>query len=326
MFFYQHNIGDFSSEIRGLSYEQIGILITLMDRFVSTEEPISEAWVDATFKGESKCLANALLLAFFAKQENGFVHKRLQKEIENYKETCEKRKISGKKGAQARVKKANEIKVNQPKARQKVSTCFANGKLTINHKPININTNKQITPLTEGRPPTPDVVCLSGQQENLFDEAVAEPPDERPLSAEELIEEAKKLGIKLSPNVKIDSIASRQRISRGELKRCAEFWKATGTNTGYFLGILENVAEDPSCKLSQNRQQPLSADTITDKQAGYFASELVKDSGFSNTFGKGFTEWKPFINRVASNLKEPKFFEQYRPYMVKLGLLQSVAE
>ena len=325
MFFYQHNIGDFSSEIRGLSYEQIGILITLMDRFVSTEEPISEAWVDATFKGESKCLANALLLAFFAKQENGFVHKRLQKEIENYKETCEKRKISGKKGAQARVKKANEIKGNQPKTKQKVSTCLANGKLTINHKPININTNKQITPLTEGRPPTPDVVCLSGQQENLFDEAVAEPPDERPLSAEELIKEAKKLGIKLSPNVKIDSIASRQRISRGELKRCAEFWKATGTNTGYFLGILENVAEDPNCKLSQNRQQPLSADTITDKQAGFFASQLVKDQGFCSKFGQGFSDYPSLISKVAANLRNPRHFEEYRPFMEKYGFVRPSA-
>lgn len=321
MFFYQHNIGDFSSEIRGLSYEQIGILITLMDRFVSTEEPISEAWVDATFKGESKCLANALLLAFFVKQENGFVHKRLQKEIENYKETCEKRKLSGKKGAQARAKKANEIKDNKTKARQKISTCLANGKLTINHKPININTNKQITPLTEGKTPRPDVVCLSGHQENLFEDGVADPPDERPLSAEELITEAKKLGIKLSPNVRVDSIASRQRISRGDLKRCAEFWKSTGTKTGYFLGILENVADDPTCCLSSEPKPPLTAETITDKQAKFFASKLVLDSQFTSSFGQGFDSYEQFQNRVTSNLHIPTFFEKYRPHLERLGYL-----
>ena len=321
MFFYQHNIGDFSSEIRGLSYEQIGILITLMDRFVSTEEPISEAWEDATFKGESKCLANALLLAFFAKQENGFVHKRLQKEIENYKETCEKRKISGKKGAQARVKKASEIKENQPKRKQKASTCLASGKLTINHKPINIYTNKQITPLTEGRASSSDDVCLSGHQENLFENGVADPPDERPLSAEELISEAKKLGIKLSPNVRVDSIASRQRISRGDLKRCAEFWKSTGTKTGYFLGILENVAEDPTCNLSNEPKEPLSAETITDNQAKFFASKLVLDSRFTSKFGQGFDSYEKFQNRVTSNLHIPEFFEEYRPHLERLGFL-----
>lgn len=141
MHYYDHNLGDFALETRGLSYEQIGIYITLLDRYASTEAPITEAWVDLAYQDRSKCLALALLNGLFVKEELGWIHPRLQTLIENFKATSEKRRKAGAKGGKAKAHKpcATEVSGELDSNKQELSTCLANAKLTNNHKPLTIN-------------------------------------------------------------------------------------------------------------------------------------------------------------------------------------------
>ena len=104
MHYYPHNIGDFALETRGLTYEQIGILVTLMDRYASTQLPITEAWVNVAYQESSKCQAIALLNAFFVQKDGGFVHPRLEQMIFDFEEKSKKRSEAGKKGAKVRAK------------------------------------------------------------------------------------------------------------------------------------------------------------------------------------------------------------------------------
>ena len=70
----------------------------------------------------------------------------------------------------------------------------------------------------------------------------------------------------------------------------------------------------------------LSADTITDKQAGYFASRLVKDASFQTTFGVGHQSFDTFIDQVTQRLHDPEYFKEYLPWMQKLGFIPARRE
>lgn len=138
MHYYDHNLGDFALETRGLSYEQIGIYITLLDRYASTETPITEAWVDLAYQDRSKSLALALLNGLFVKEELGWIHPRLQTLIENFKATSEKRRKAGAKGGKAKAHKPGAAGVvgELDSNKQESSNCLANAKLTNNQEPI----------------------------------------------------------------------------------------------------------------------------------------------------------------------------------------------
>lgn len=101
------------------------------------------------------------------------------------------------------------------------------------------------------------------------------------------------------------------------LRECIKAWKGTNTGTGYFIGILENVSKDPNSILpNDKREKPeLSAETITDKQAGCFASRLVKDASFQSTFGVGHQSFDTFIDQVTQRLHDPEYFKEYLPWM-----------
>lgn len=140
MHFYAHNIGDFAIQTRGLTYEQIGIYITLLDQYASTEKPIPEDWVALAYQGQSKCLAIALLKGLFVKQEDGWVHLGLQETISEYLSIAEKRRKSGRKGGKSRGGDAQKSGVSDG-SKQTLSKCQANASqpIPINHNPLTNN-------------------------------------------------------------------------------------------------------------------------------------------------------------------------------------------
>lgn len=201
-----------------------------------------------------------------------------------------------------------------------------------------INTNKQHTQVCNEGSAVEDGVCSGCFDESSFDpDEVIDAPikvqaaqaqlehfdsvaDDQPLSLAQLITGCKQLGIKLGHTPKTEAIASRETITKEVLRECAKAWKGTNTGTGYFVGILENASKDVSAVMPREKQE-IGPDTITDKQASFFASRLVRDSRFCSKFGKGFQDYNVFASKVAANIRNPRHFEEYKPYMERLGLL-----
>lgn len=206
-----------------------------------------------------------------------------------------------------------------------------------------LNTNKQQTEVSEAVEATTaeGVCCVSSCEDNFSEDEVIDAPinvqiehaqlgaledtldEKKPLSLVELITACKTFGIRLSHTPKTEDIASRKTVTLVVLRECVKAWKGTNTGTGYFIGILENASKDPNSILPHDkREKPeLSAETITDKQAGYFASRLVKDTSFCSTFGVGHQSFDSFIDQVTRRLHDPAYFNEYLPWMQKHGFV-----
>ncbi len=194
--------------------------------------------------------------------------------------------------------------------------------------------NKQQTQICNEEPARDfgDFVCfgtdeifdapIKVQAEHAQLEKLESTPEDQPLSIVQLIAACKALGIKLSHTPKTEAISSRNTITLNVLRECAKKWKETETGVGYFVGILENASKDPDSVMPHEKQE-LTAETITDKQAGFFASKLVRDTGFCCRFGKGQSDFGVFASKVAVNLRNPQHFDEYKPYLVKLGLMNN---
>ncbi|MDM8227737.1 hypothetical protein [Parasutterella secunda] len=210
-----------------------------------------------------------------------------------------------------------------------------------------INTNKQQTEVCNEEPAREDDVCsVSSYEDNFSEDEVIDAPvkvqiehaqlqnldkiedEKKPLTLVELITACKTFGIKLGHTQKTETIANRKTVNLVVLRECVKAWKGTNTGTGYFIGILENASKDPNSILPhEKREKPEpSAETITDKQAGYFASRLVKDVSFQTTFGVGHQSFDTFIDQVTQRLHDPEYFKEYMPWMRKLGFISTDRE
>lgn len=208
-------------------------------------------------------------------------------------------------------------------------------------------TNLQQTEICNEEPAREDSVCSVSSYEDIFseDEVIDAPvkvqiehaqlqnldkieDEKKPLTLVELITACKTFGIKLGHTQKTETIANRKTVNLVVLRECVKAWKGTNTGTGYFIGILENASKDPNSILPhEKREKPeLSAETITDKQAGYFASRLVKDVSFQTTFGVGHQSFDTFIDQVTQRLHDPEYFKEYMPWMRKLGFISTDRE
>ena len=203
------------------------------------------------------------------------------------------------------------------------------------------NTNKQLTHTEAIEAATGESVCCVSSHEDCFDEGEEfdapvrvqaeqkqlehlDTEDEtKPLTLVELITACKTYGIRLSHTPKTEAIANRKTVTLAVLRECAKAWKATSTGTGYFVGILENASKDPQSFLPhEKREKPeLSAETISDKQAGYFASQLVHDPMFCTKYAKGFQDYGVFASHIAANLRNPRYFDEYKPHLQRLGFM-----
>ena len=206
-----------------------------------------------------------------------------------------------------------------------------------------INTNRQQTEVSEVIETLKDdsVCSVSSCEDNFSEDEVLDAPikvqikhaqlqnldkiedEKKLLNLVELITACKAFGIRLSHTPKTEAISNRKTITLAVLRECVKAWKGTNTGTGYFISILENTSKEPDSILPHDkREKPeLSAETITDKQAGYFASRLVKDSSFCSTFGVGHQSFDSFIDQVTRRLYDPAYFNEYLPWMQKHGFV-----
>ena len=143
------------------------------------------------------------------------------------------------------------------------------------------------------------------------------------LSVVDMIVVAKCNGIRLTRNVKLEEIANARTITLELFGKCISQWRGTQTGIGYFMGILSNAANDPTLFDAKPpaKKKKVSAETIADGQAWVFARKLAYYHPFGSRFAKAGEEYDEFINRIAEDLKKPERFDLFRPYMVKLNLI-----
>lgn len=147
------------------------------------------------------------------------------------------------------------------------------------------------------------------------------------MSVVDMIVTARTNGVPLSHNVKLEEIAKAQTITLELFKTCIKKWRSTQTGIGYLVGILANVAKDPSLfdEKPPVKKKEVTAETITEAQAWRFANTLANNHAFGSRFGKSGEGYNEFIPRIAAQLKDPEKFEEFRPYMVKLNLIEQGA-
>lgn len=365
MIYFPFHVGDWITGTKLMSAIEKGVYMDLLTYYYSVERPITEdecRRIARAYAGAEQDAMQYVLQNHFAYVDGAYVHKKcdevISQTLQKQSEISEKKR----KAAKARWDKARGEKCTNNKnapedareyagAEQVDSRCNAGAMLTNNHKPItnNLNnTNKQQTEVSEAVEPSADesVCCVSSCEDNFSEDEVIDAPvkvqiehaqlgdlekiedEKKPLTLVELITACKTFGIRLSHTSKTEAIANRKTVTLAVLRECAKAWKATSTGTGYFVGILENASKDPNSILPHDkREKPeLSAETITDKQAGYFASRLVKDNSFRSTFGVGHQSYDTFIDQVTARLRDPEYFKEYLPWMQKLGFIPTRRE
>ena len=150
----------------------------------------------------------------------------------------------------------------------------------------------------------------------------------RIMSVVDMIVVAKCNGIRLTRNVKLEEIANARTITLDLFGKCISKWRGTQTGIGYFMGILSNAANDPTIfdDKPAAKKKKVTAETIADGQAWVFARKLAYYHPFGSRFAKAGEEYDDFINRIAEDLKKPERFDLFRPYMVKLNLIDEEIE
>jgi uncharacterized protein YdaU (DUF1376 family) len=146
MHYYRHHIGDFLKDTGHLSNDQMGVYLRMLWRYYLDEKPLKDDSESIAFAMRSDGKTVGLILHhFFVLQDDGWSHKRCDKEIADYHAKKEKAANS----ANARWKDANAMRTHTERNADAPV-------LDANHKPItNNHKNTNICP-PDGGPALPD--------------------------------------------------------------------------------------------------------------------------------------------------------------------------
>lgn len=353
MHFYTHNIGDFAAQTVGMDLEQVGIFIRLLDRYVSTEKPISKGWLSLAFPKETKEKLLVILEGLFEETDDGWVYLPAQKWVDEYQDKVETLRANGKKGGRP--------KKNKPSENQKDSNCFeeeskskANVKATNNHKPININNTINQSTVSEAieapAKPTDLNSCFQSFGSNPVTRPTQWQPDEddfdqplqnqiaqaqrievdisddsHKLNAREMVVLAATLGYRITHNVVLDEIAEEKVITTGMFKEAIRRTKEKQKAFNYTIGILQNAIENPDSLSTTPKTSAVTAESLSDGQAFHFAKALAHYHPWASHNAKYMETNEQMIERVKVSIKEPAFFNNCRWALEKLGLVKEAA-
>lgn len=142
MNYYSHNIGDFAVETKYMTFEQKGLYIDMIDRYLSTGKPLDTHWVATIKRLASEGAVDAVLMLCFEERDGSFYNERCEKIIADYEAMAEKNR----RNALKRSKKTTETEANKPLGNNGNGTSLPSGNplatqsvATNNHKPRTIN-------------------------------------------------------------------------------------------------------------------------------------------------------------------------------------------
>ena len=103
MHYYPKNIGDYRRDTMNLSLLEHGVYMTLIDHYTLNEEPISldhldVCWTIGARTDNEKTAVCLILSKFFIKTDKGYIHKRCDEEIAQYRLRADTARENGKKG------------------------------------------------------------------------------------------------------------------------------------------------------------------------------------------------------------------------------------
>jgi uncharacterized protein YdaU (DUF1376 family) len=141
MHYYQFNIGDYASHTRYLTQSQDLAYRRLLDLYYLHEKPIPKE-NPAALIGMNDCLTSVeqVLNDYFILTDKGWVNKRANEQIDEYRNKQKSASLAGKKSAE--VRKANKDAVPEQAFNDRSTDVQLNIKhkpLTIKHKPIKDN-------------------------------------------------------------------------------------------------------------------------------------------------------------------------------------------
>jgi uncharacterized protein YdaU (DUF1376 family) len=151
MHYYQFNIADYRKDTYHLTPIEHYIYRTLIDWYYLDEQPIPKITQVVSRRlglgSDMEPNISNVLKDFFIEHENGWHHKRIDQEINEYHNQCDKNKTNGKLGG--RPKKTQVVTSGNPKLTEANPTIT----LTTNYKPLTTNQVNSVTNVTGGEPP-----------------------------------------------------------------------------------------------------------------------------------------------------------------------------
>ena len=125
MHYYPKNIGDYRRDTMNLSLLEHGVYMTLIDHYILNEKPFPLAhldicWAIGARTDDEKTAVCLLLSKFFIQTDEGYIHKRCDEEIAQYRLRVDTARENGKKGG--RPKPSNNPTLTQPLTNQEPRT------------------------------------------------------------------------------------------------------------------------------------------------------------------------------------------------------------
>ena len=169
MNYYPHNIGDFAIETKYMTFEQKGIYVDLLDRYLSTGKPLATQWVAAIERLASDGAVKSVLTLCFEEKDGFYYHAGCEKLLADYAATVEKNR----RNARSRSKRTTETVEDQQfeasghlVAAQSLATGVPNQEpITSNQKP-----EKEEARSKPARRPAPKLVKPEGVSDGVWDE------------------------------------------------------------------------------------------------------------------------------------------------------------
>lgn len=192
MFFFTHNIGEFSQKTRFLSPEEVGVFVLLRDQYLTTEQPLQCSWIALALHPHCKNSVERVLGLFFRETEAGWVCDEFESMIEEYRSQSDKKRQN----AQKRWNKAkNDASAMQTDA--SAMQLHQSAMLTKNQEPI---TNNQEIKKNNKKKTTPVVKPGDVSQKTWDDFLVHRKQKKAPLTQTALdgiVREAEKANVSL---------------------------------------------------------------------------------------------------------------------------------
>lgn len=288
MHYFQHNFGDFNLDLKYLNFEQRGIYWDFVERYLTTGNPLDTQWLASIRRLASEGAVDTVLALCFEEKDGKFHHKKLDEILSDYEKMAEKNRQN----AQKRSKNKQKDTIGNPLDTDSQPSGNPLDTLTTNNKPIN---NKQIKEKNIKKKSTLEKPEAVTQQ--TWDDFVSLRKEKKATLTTTALKgierEAEKAGITLESALKTC---------------CMRGWR--GFKAEWVTDKVQQI------------DVGLTSDQITDEQADYFASELVKDELFNANFGWRYPNIETMMFEVAKNLRTPKMLKECKPYLLRLGLIK----
>lgn len=155
MNYYKRHLGDYAKDAGHLSLLEHGVFTLLLDRYYSSERPLTAddaLRICRARSSEERAAVDYVLATFFEQTPDGFRNKRADAEIAAYNDRAERNREVGKKGGRP---KASGLCDGNPEETQTVSE--SEPKPNPSHKPLAISQEKASKPSAYSSPGDPSV-------------------------------------------------------------------------------------------------------------------------------------------------------------------------